>query len=275
MTEVTNHNPYQSAFDAGAARNPVIDIEGRKHIVLPPGYSREEIPEHHLRDRPRAIDQVTNHLTVKSFVDYWKRFANNDVSTLYVSDPDKAAFKAVIDATAPELPSWEKHRALYACRKSTEWTIWTSYDATKMTQGDFARFIERNLGDVVEPAAAKLLAMAKEFQATRKVVFKSGTNLQNGDIQLTFQEMTNEGAGGKGTIQMPEKIKIGIPVFFEGARYTVDAFFKYRVPREEDEALQMWFELDRPDLVREHAFNEVVEQIVKETGAQHVFQTVF
>ena len=59
-----------------------------------------------------------------------------------------------------------------------------------MTQVDFARFLEENMPDVVEPDSAELLEVALTFEAKKSVEFSSGVRLANGQIQFQYDEVS-------------------------------------------------------------------------------------
>jgi hypothetical protein len=92
------------------------------------------------------------------------------------------------------------------------------------------------------------------------VGFKSGINLQNGAVQLTYDESV-EGKG-KGQLTIPSEFVVGLAPFVHGAPYRVNARLRYRIS---DDKLTFAFALDRPHRVVESAFRlacvEIEEQL--------------
>ena len=138
-----------------------------------------------------------------------------------------------------------------------------------MDQVAFAEFIEANFPDIhsadgAGPSGADLLEVATNFKATGKVNFASGTRLQNGTVNFTYQEEINGSAGPKGDIKVPETFFIAVAVFEGGSPYKVEAKLRYRL---KDGKLALWFELIRDHKVLEAAFKDVWDQISAGTEA--------
>jgi uncharacterized protein YfdQ (DUF2303 family) len=211
--------------------------------------------------RTRAKVQIN---AADSFIDYVNKH-KSDMTALYGLMGEKPSFLAVIDDNQLFIPAWRDHQARYACPLSPEWLVWTSkeHNGKTKSQVDFARFIEDNLLDIVEPTAADMLAVSRTLEAKRSVQFNSGVRLDNGDVQFTFNEET-KGTAGKGTLEVPERFGIAIPVFEGGDKYAVDARFRYRISNGGE--LTMWYELERPHKVIEHATKEVWAAIAEGTG---------
>lgn len=60
------------------------------------------------------------------------------------------------------------------------------------------------------------------------------------------------------TMQMFEKVAIGIPVFWNGDAYQITARLRYRV---REGKLTFWYELIRSDKTLEHATKQLIEKI--------------
>jgi len=211
--------------------------------------------------RTRAKVQIN---AADSFIAYVNKH-KSDMTALYGLMGEKPSFLAVIDDNQLFCPAWREHQARYACPLSPEWLVWTSkeHNGKAKSQVDFARFIEDNLLDIVEPTAADMLAVSRTLEAKKSVQFNSGVRLDNGDVQFTFNEET-KGTAGKGTLEVPERFGIAIPVFEGGDKYMVDARFRYRISNGGE--LTMWYELERPHKVIEHATKEVWAAIAEGTG---------
>jgi uncharacterized protein YfdQ (DUF2303 family) len=69
-----------------------------------------------------------------------------------------------------------------------------------------------------------------------------------------------------------DRFSIGIPVFWGGDAYQIDARLRYRV---RDGKLTFWYELIRPDRTLEAATRTVIENIKTETGTPLFFGSPF
>jgi uncharacterized protein YfdQ (DUF2303 family) len=232
-------------------------IDGKPFITLPEGCSVHDLEEHllapqrksgtvHLRDAASFIAVVNAH--------------KGAGSTLYrtVQPP---RFEAVFNDHVPNgsAAGWGDHVAVYACPLSPEWAAWTGMNKRQLSQADFAQFIEDNLPDVVDPAAAAMLEISRTLQAKKKVAFASGVRLSNGETQFTYDEKVEGTAGGRGQFQVPEVFTIGVPVFEGGPRYAVKARLRYRIS--DQGALALWFDLERPHKIIEDAVAELNKAI--------------
>lgn len=226
-------------------------------LVIPKNHTIESLE--HTLGAPLRVRATVSINDAESFIAYINKH-KTQATSLYGVMGDKPSFLAVIDDHAPDHPAWRNHKATYSCPLSPEWLIWTSKDnnAKAKTQVDFARFIEDNLLDIIEPTSAEMLAVSRTLEAKKSVQFASGVRLDNGDVQFTFNEET-KGTAGKGTLEVPERFGIAIPVFEGGDKYAVDARFRYRIS--EGGQLTMWYELERPHKVIEHATKEVWKAI--------------
>src|SRR5690606_22175624 len=169
--------------------------------------------EEHLPAPLRIREQV--YITeATSFIDYWQRFASDS---------------SVIFADLNQRPKWCEHGATLICDHSTEWRTWSASNAKSMEQSSFAEFIEANAIDIVQPAAAEMIQIALTLQAKTKVDFASGIRLDNGQVQLTYQEKIEGSAGPKGELKIPEKFTLALRIFQGGDKYQVEAYLRYRI----------------------------------------------
>ncbi len=243
---------------AAAMRTPEFaDRDSAPFLVIPKNHTIESL-EHTLA-APLRVRATVSINDAESFIAYINKH-KTQATSLYGVMGDKPNFLAVIDDHVPDHPAWRNHKATYGCPLSPEWLIWTSKDnnAKAKTHVDFARFIEDNLLDIIEPSAAEVLAVSRTLEAKKSVQFASGVRLDNGDVQFTFNEET-KGTAGKGTIEIPERFGIAIPVFEGGDKYRIDARLRYRI--NDGGQLAMWYELERPHKVIEHATKEVWKAI--------------
>jgi len=252
----------QAAINAGAAmadpRTPGLDPGTGTYTVVPKGYEIVSLDEYMVR--PRRIAQDVRLQDTESFVEYVKHFKTR-ASRVFFNATDEE-FHAVIDYHEAETPAWCDHVARYQPQRSVEFATWLSANRRQMTQVDFARFVEENLPDIVEPNSADLLNVALTFEAKKSVEFSSGVRLQNGQIQFQYDEVVR-GTAQKGTIEIPEKFVLGIPIHLNGPAYRIDARFRWRL---QEGKVTFWYEMVRPQKYIEHALKEIRSAVAEGTG---------
>lgn len=257
MQDVNSMSFVGEAIAAGSALAD-LDPQAQHAALVPEGYSLEDLERFH--DQPRRTRQ---HVAIHNATDfglYITRF-KLDETTVY-ADLENTRFTAVIDHHGADHADWGQHRATYACPHSRSWKTWTSADGKAMRQADFAKFIEDNLPDVQAPSGSDILTISRTLEAKKKVDFESGVRLDNGEVQITFNEEI-KGTAGKGTIEIPETFELGIPVFEGGDHYALTARLRYRI---NDGQLVMWFDLLRPERLLEDAFANTLAQIRRDIG---------
>lgn len=257
MDELTKTTPVGETIAIGMALAELQPTEEHAALV-PEGYRIEDLEQFH--DSPRRIRQHVNFHNARDFATYVNRF--KDAETTVYADLDGTRFTAVLDHSGYGIPAWGAHRASYACPHSRSWKTWTSADGKAMRQAEFAKFIEDNLPDVQHPSGSDILTISRTLEAKKKVDFQSGVRLDNGEVQITFNEEI-QGTAGKGTIEVPETFELGIPVFEGGDHYALTARLRYRI---NDGQLAMWFDLLRPERLLEDAFSNTLEQIRGDLG---------
>lgn len=224
-----------------------------------------------------------------SFVALVNRFKFAHSAIFAVDDFARPALTAIFDyhpdndQIGPNRAQARQHRASYSFPLSKEWQAWIGSNAKPMGMADFARFIEDNIVDIspdpVESFAeatkafvaanrgtiatpSKLVEISRGLQVYEKAVIKEARNLSTGEAQFTFDSEHTDGDGKP--LVLPTMFSITVPVF---ARSTVlfrlIARFRYR---KTGEGLLFWYELWRPDLTFETAFNEALALVAAETG---------
>lgn len=226
-------------------------------------------------DAPVRIRQSLKVLDAQTFIDYVNRFAS-DASAVFCNGPEGRTFIAVLDYHQPDQPSWATHKATYQCPTTVEWGNWRKQDRQKLSQNDFAEFIEENVKDIVQPdgnstapTAADMLEISRTLEAKKNISFRQGIRLDNGQVQLTYNEEIDGRAGASGQLNIPEQFYIGIRPFLGGEAFCIPARFRYRIT---DGRLFMWYELVRPDKVLEEAYTAVREQIKAAIGQVPLYE---
>jgi uncharacterized protein YfdQ (DUF2303 family) len=236
----------------------VADGPGRTRIV-----DLEEYDAH-----PRRAKGNRTVYDAKSFAEYLHR--HESTATEVYADVQTASVIGIIDSHVgpgavegliqPESPSagWQRHRITLQLTKSPSWLAWEKHDGQLLGQEEFAEFAEMQAVDVREPSPADLLELAQRLVMTKSVDYESGQRLQDGQTQLVYKETATARAGQRGDLEIPSVLKLALKPYIGGPTYGVTARFRYRL---RGTALLLGYVLERPDLILESAFGDVVESL--------------
>lgn len=159
------------------------------YAIVPRGYQLESLER--FLGRPLRIRQQVTLDDTPSFVAYVNEYRQSGASHIFFCK-EQENFIAVLDyhgasGNDPQ-PAWGDHVAQYHPKRSKEFTTWMAQNRKAMSQTDLARFLEDNLPDISEPAAADMLEIALTFEAHTEATFRSGIRLASGQIQLQYNE---------------------------------------------------------------------------------------
>ena len=253
------HSDIQAAFEHGEKQTQVVELNG--HEVL---LTHKDIKvDYHLFEKmqitPLQCKTTLNLHDAKSFAEYVNKYA--DESSVIFADIEASKFTAVLDYHhSTDEPRHGFHVAIYAPTATPEWSAWIKHSGVKMTQEDFSLFIEDNADEIQKPVSAEMLEIASSLRADIKTTFRSAQRLDNGQVQFTYNENINGTAGASGQLQIPQEIEVIMTPFQGGPSYTRTARFRYRI---KEGQLVMWYDLVRPQRVREEAMADTLE-IIKE-----------
>lgn len=248
----------EAAMIAGAALAEPRTVAGADYAVLPPGYTKADLESYH--PAPRRIRTKMNAEQAVSFCEYFNRFKTPD--SLLFASREQGVIAGGLDYHAANTgqtvagPSWCSHWAFYKPQHSIEWKRWSGVDGQPMNQSALAQFLEENALDIREPASADVLEVCRSLQIKRKVAYESGMTLQNGNQAIQYIEQDD--AKTKGDIEVPQKLVLGIPVYFGGDAWKVEVWLRYRLS---EGKLGFILQIHRKEYLLEDAFKAVVGQI--------------
>lgn len=243
--------------------------------ALPPGWIIDSKDHIALAPAPRRKVARVELLDADSLGTYINRHKHTESTTLWCEADYRqgnVAFTAIINdhAGAGNGAQWRDHRATYTPVKSEEWRRWFGQNAQAMKQVEFAVFLEDNMRDIAGgeglPSAAQMLEMALQFEAKQDMRLKSHIRLQSGGVEMNFVQ--DDDAGTVEKMRIFDRFRLGIPVFWNGDAYAIDARLRYRV---RDGAVVFWFELIRPDKVLEDATKTLIAKITDATEVPFFF----
>lgn len=268
ITDIKNSsNHVAAAIAAGAAlerRAEVLTIEGRPHLILPGGYTVQDLTK--FLPVPPALEQQVTLLTPVAFGSYVKTFGVAEQTIVFASR-EHSWFMAALDYhKSPTEPTRSLHRAHLRLQPTLPWQEWTARDKNAMTQADFARFVEDHIPDIAEPLGAVLVEMVRNFEAQKGVTYQSYMRENDGTVKFTYnEEVGSTGAGKASTIKVPQEFTLGLAPFEGTAKYEVKARLRWRIA--DGGKLSLWFELVRPKDVLDAAFLDVYTAIEKDVKA--------
>ncbi|OGS99808.1 MAG: hypothetical protein A3K04_02370 [Gallionellales bacterium RBG_16_56_9] len=252
-----------------------------KRVALPPSWNLVEKDDERLLDKPRRKRADVRLHDVASFTDYIKRHGSLADSTLWCQanyEGGKVEFIAILNdhGEVHTAAAWRDHIAKFAPEYAEEWKRWNAAHKQLFTQPEFAAFIEENIKDIVGgttdglPTGGEMLEMALSFEANQDFRFKSAIRLQSGGIQMSFTQTDDSQTLAK--MKMFERFAIGIPVFWNGDAYRIEARLRYRV---REGKLTFWYELIRQDKTLEAATKTIIQLIKDNSGTPLFFGDPF
>lgn len=169
---------------------------------------------------------------------------------------------------------WKDFTAGLTPQASHEWMTWTKCDGQRMSQFQFAQFIEDNIKDVASedgyPTGTEMLKMAVQFELSQDKRIKSAIRIQSGGTNIEYVD--NDDAATVERMQAFDKFMLGIPVFWQGQAYYLEAKLRYRV---REGVLSLWYDLVRSDLVVDDAVRQILSDVESKTEVPVLYGEVF
>lgn len=244
------------------------------HAIVPKDFKLEDISRavEKMQPTPRRKSGTVLLKDLDSLIQYCvDQNVCDDSTTGYLyADPDSRKITAVFNDQNGDNPGWRDHRAEFKAEYTPEFSKWVSKNGQAFTQTEFAEFIEDNMADITEPAAAALLEMATTIQAKTDISFSSAKRLQNGQVQLGYSEVIDARAGANGALEIPKEFALGLRIFKNGDGYRLMARLKYRL---HSGNVKFWFELDRYERAVELAFTGYVDALREKAPYQVLLGT--
>jgi len=214
--------------------------------------------------------------TADSLVDYVGFFGQDE--TILFADIEASTIRGLIDyhgasegpGGADSIPQHVDHRVTLTLPFSEEWRTWKAIDGKMLDQLSFARFLEENAVDIEAPSGADLLEVCRDLQAVRRVDFRKAvrTNTDNENFEYTDETETRT---RNGSVEVPSKFQLRIPVYFGGQSVTLYAFLRWRLV---ETSLELGIQLHRAEHVRQAVFKEIVADASSRTGKPALFGKV-
>lgn len=265
MADITQQENIATTV-AREARKP-FSITDRS-IAVPDGWSIRDTEN--MQPTPYRKKATVSLADDAGFVDYLKRHGSLASCTIWCDanyQKGQVDFTAIVNdhTEAADGQQWRDHLATFTPIKSVEWQRWNESHGKQMSQFDFATFIETNLADIASaegyPTGTDMLQMATALEITQDMRIKSAIRVQSGGVRVEYVEDAD--AETAKSMQVFEKFALGLPVFWGGSPYKVQARLRYRLKQG---VLTFWYELIRQDKVLEDAARTLTTSIKEATG---------
>jgi uncharacterized protein YfdQ (DUF2303 family) len=200
-----------------------------------------------------------------AFANYADRLTDADHTSIWADQPQARVVAVFNDHADHADGGWRDHTAVLQLQPDPEWQAWIGRNGKLTGQDDFAEFVEQYAGAVINPDAATMLEVARNFTAARSVNFDQRVNLTSSDVQLTYTEDTTATTRGtKGSIEVPREFTLRLAPYLGVEPVDMIARLRWRL---RDGQLGIGYQLHRPDLVAREAFARIAGSIAENTSA--------
>lgn len=206
-----------------------------------------------------------------SFMQAVKQRTLPGVTPEVYADESALALVAILNDDHGSNPGWRDSRVAFALRRTPEWKRWFDNQGL-MAQLDWATLIEDGQAEIREPAPARMLEIAQQFEARIDGKFRQVSRLGNGARTFEYSEEVTQSdrpADEGAPLILPEQMRLALRPFygstvkkdddtFEPGAYGIDALIKFQVSQG---GLKVGHKLVRPEEVDRIAFSTLVEQV--------------
>lgn len=263
-TTALKDDAFQLVSDLTAiAMEPKV-VGGTTHLTLPGHFKHVDLTKAIEQAQPapnRKTGTVRVH-DVASLLCYCQDQAAGSDGYIY-ADIDNRSLTAIFNDSKAGA-GWRDHRAVWQAELTPQAAKWIGHNTDHFTQEAFAEFIEDNMADLGEDSR-HLLEVATTISGTTGIAFGSAKRLQDGQVQLSYNETIDTKAGADGSLKIPKVFTL-VMQLFKGAP-NADVFkarLKYRLMG--GGAIKFWYELDRYENVMEVAFADYVQLVREQSG---------
>ncbi len=245
--------------------------DGRTIVFRPNGPGNAEmrdisLPHQVEAPKPTFITAAPQLQSTAALIAYVNRFKTGN--TVIFADKDEECIRAVIDYHK-ELSTEAgivKHTATLDLVVSDEFKTWLGIDGAWMAQKSFARFIELNAEDIAAPRGADLLEMVLDLEKSKTVsVARKLRSAGSDDGSAGFT------SDASGTV-LPAAFKLAMPLFYgETNEVEITAYTKDRL---DDAKIEIGFDLNRVEIIRQREFTRIGMEIANATGVPFMLGTV-
>lgn len=238
------------------------------------------------RQKPERRRGTARVETLDSFCALVNRHKTADSAVFAKTDWRKPSLLAVIDYHENKgggAADWMRHQVSYHFPLSEEWQAWLGMDGQKMSQGDFAAFLEDHIAELSSPTDAEVVMCKRDFATTVATpaelvslsrglavhvgsTVKNTVTLQSGEGQIVWDETHKDAQGN--ALKVPGMFLLSIAPFANGEKIRVPVRLRYRTT---SGAVVWFFNLYRPDIhITEQVRSDL--QTVRDATSLPVFE---
>jgi uncharacterized protein YfdQ (DUF2303 family) len=253
----------------GAAQAPKQPGRTKQYILVPTGYSKEEIPALHELPLPTNIVQRLSLATLESFNRYVKKFGRHNTQLFGQITNSGCQFYAAIDyheAGKDGSPDHLQHIAEYAPKFSDEFAAWLAINGKGLTQDALLDHLRKWGYTITSHTDADMIEMVSGLEFSTSGSFSSRVERTTGGRKLTFnEEVQGSAQSSQRTVTVPDSMKMRSSIFVDGSEFDYDAEMLYRVGGGK---LSITVELKRVHRVVREAIDSIIKDIESETQYQ-------
>lgn len=247
-----------------------------------------------VRGKPRARTGTAEATTLESFIRLVNHHRRDGESVIFANTDWRApSLTAVLDyhvtaeAEDRDIDDFEdlgarsgRHRVHYAYPLSEPWQAWVKGNGAKMTQRDFAEFLEEHITELAAPTEAEriqwerdykarfatpaeLLDLSRGLEVTVGARVKNRTKLQTGETQMVFEVEYADAEGGE--LVVPGLFLLSVAPFHRGQIIRIPVRLRFRAGAQD---ITWFYEMIRPDQFIDERLQDDVETVVAATGLQ-------
>lgn len=233
--------------------------DGREFALTPKNFDLRDISDPaRLDPHPAAAVTVDEK---QALIDYVNRFG--EPGTILVADVDAGEVSAKIDYHLPGdgdvVSGARKHAATLKLRPSEEFSRWNDFEGELRPQAEFARFLEENAVDIVDPDSATMIEIARDLEASQGMKFRSKVNLTTGDRTFHYENETRV----ENNLVIPKKFIIEIPLYAGEEPRALECLFRFSIG---GGGLLCGFEWRRVEHLKLAHFREIAYAVAEGTG---------
>lgn len=266
---MSNSNDTQTLLDALTASQETKFV-GKKPLLVVPHAAELMSLERHM-ESPIAHSGNACMSRVESFIDYVNDF-KTEHSRLYIIEGSSGLpqMRCIFDDREKDVPSWSAFSVVFDPKYSRQLEAWSSWNGNWKRPDNFAKFLNTNRLDVVDPEAATLIEIIRDIRGTANVEFKEAVDEHTGAKNHAYAEKVTL-KGGKNEVTVPTGFNIAIPIYErQRKRIRINCHLSAMV---EDGKVMFCYEMDQFEEIRDVVIDELVTDVVAKTQVNAFYGT--
>lgn len=272
MSEANNNPAALAEFVAKQTRMErsmavlptIVDPKKASLMLVPEGFKVENLDGMLPASPKRKVEHVKL-TSLASFIAYVNEQKNESTRIFACLDKEPYTFRAIIDyhGVNGKPADWCEHDVVLTLAHSDQFKTWMKYNGEFMSQGDFAEFLKDNRMDIAFPDSASLATMVMRLDANVERNIRGKVQTNDG-VMLSFEEKVSVTDGSGGTVRIPDRLGLSIPLFRGSSEIDLNADFKIRTSS--GSGIAFGYRLLAMDSVLRTAIQSMSSRIESDTG---------